>query len=226
MTDARDATAALLADLQAAHAAATAVAGSEPVGVRAIEHAPGRRAYLCAFDGPRFLCLTAALRPEERATRVREIAAAGLLWEHLEHAVDPEALTALVEAIGRLLALGDEPREVTDSLGRVAARALELVEWREEPTRALASMVAVDAATGLQERVHAAYSLYVRASEPLVGVQDTLPAELVGALRAVEQSAAMARAPERLADILGSALPDVEESAEQVVAGHLTPLAG
>lgn len=214
----------LLADLQAAYAAAAALAGAEPLGLRAVEHSPGSRAYLCAFEGPRFLCLTASLEAQASASRVREVAAAGMLWEHLEQAVDPEALGELVGAIGRLLALGDEPREVTESLERVAARALELKAWREEPVRAVASMLAMDAATALQERLHAAYSLYVRASEPLVGTQDTLPVELVGALRSVEQCAAMARAPERLADILGAALPDSTDSADQVVEDHITRL--
>src|SRR5690606_3065879 len=120
-----DPTARLLAELQAAYSAAGAIAGAEPLGVRAIEEGPGRRAYLCAFEGPRFLCLTADLRPERSLARARDAAAAGLLWEHLEQAIDPQALGALVEAIGRLLAITTEPRAVTESLQRVAARALE-----------------------------------------------------------------------------------------------------
>ncbi len=215
---------ALLRQLQEAYTAAGALAHADPLGVRAVEPGPGRRAYLCAFDGPRFLCLTEDLRPERSIVRVREAASAGLLWEHLEHAVDPEALGELAQAVGRLLALGDDPKAVTESLERVAARALELRAWRDEPMRAVASMVAMDEGTALQERLHAAYTLYMRASEPLVETQDSLPAELVGALRTVEQSAAMARAPERLAEVLAAALPDSAEGADEVVAQHITRL--
>jgi hypothetical protein len=216
----------LLADLGVAHAAAAAIAGGEPLGVRAVEWAPGTRAYLCAFDGPAFLCLTADLVPERSTPRAREIAGTGLLWEHLEAIVDGDALRELAATVGRTLALTGEPREVMASLETLAARAIELAEWRERPQRALASLVDMDAATAIQERMHAAYGLFVRASDPLVEIQDTLDADLVGALRAVEQAAGIARAGERLTELLARALAECAEGADQVVAAHLTPLSG
>lgn len=216
----------LLGELGAAHAAAAAIAGREPLGVRAVEWAPGARAYLCAFDGPAFLCLARDLAPERSAPRAREIAGAGLLWEHLELIVDAEALRELVATVGRALAATAEPREVMASIETLAARALELAEWRERPERAMASLVDMDAATAIQERMYAAYGLFVRASDPLVEVQDRLDPGLVGALRAVEQAAAVARATERLTDLLAVALAECADGADQVVLAHLTPLSG
>lgn len=214
----------LLRDLAAAHAAAAGFAGHEPLGVRAVEWAPAARAYLCAFDGPAFLCLTADLCPETSPRRAREIAGTGLLWEHLEIAVDAVALRQLAAAAGRTLALGDEPREVMAGLATLAARAIELAEWRDRPERALASLVDMDAATAIQERIHAAYGLFVRASDPLVEIQDRLDPGLVAALRAVEQAAAAARATERLTETLARGLAESAEGADQVIAAHLTPL--
>lgn len=71
---------ALLARLRAAQEAAAALAGAEPAGVRAVEPAPGRDRYLCAFAGPAFLCLTDRLEPEPTERGARETASAGLLW--------------------------------------------------------------------------------------------------------------------------------------------------
>lgn len=214
----------LLRDLGAAHASAASIAGREPLGVRAVERGPDARAYLCAFEGPAFLCLGADLTPERSMARAREIAGAGLLWEHLEFIVDAAALRELVATAGRALAVTGEPREVMASIETLAARALELADWRERPERALASMPAMDAATAIQERTHAAYRLFVRASDPLVDVQDRLDPGFVGALRSVEQAAAVARATERLADLLAAALTEAADGADQVVRAHLTPL--
>lgn len=219
-------TARLVAELGAAHGAAVAVTGREPLGVRAVEPVAGARAYLCAFDGPGFLCLDGRLAAQRDARRVREVAMAGLLWEYVELFVDPDALEALTGAIGQLLALGGDPREVIDTLERVAARSLELAGWRTLPERAVASLPATDDAVLLQGRLHAAYSLFVRASEPLVDVQDTLSAELVAALRAVEQAAGMARVSERLAEMLGGAMGECSDGADEIVALHITPLEG
>lgn len=214
----------LLDDLVRAVEAAERVAGRAPVGVRAVEPAVGRRLYLCAFEGPGFLCLDAGVRPARHAPTVREAATASLLWEHLEGLVDPEALRGLVSAIGRLLAIGAEPPAVTAHLGRVAQHALELAAWRDAPERVLASLPAVDHAVALQERVLEWYGRYLVASEPLVAGQESLSDELVQALRALEERAARAGAGERLADRLAAAMPECDESAGQVVEAHLTRL--
>jgi hypothetical protein len=212
--------------LGSAREAATEVAGEPPLGVRAVEPAAGRRGYLCAFDGPRFLCLDARLAPERDLRRARQAASAGLLWEHVETLVDAAALQDLAEAIGRLLAQGGDPPAVTATLEVVAARALELLAWREDPVRALASLPDTDTACRIQERLVGAYRRFVRASEPLVEVQDTLPAPLLQSLVAVEEAAGRAGAAERLAEALARAMPDCEEGAEQMMASHVTRLRG
>lgn len=215
---------ALVESLAAARDAAAAIAGRAPIGVRAVEPAHGRRGYLCAFDGPAFLCLDAGLAAEQDARRVREAASASLLWEQLESLVDGDSLRHLAGAVGRMLARGGDPPEVAASLEVVAARALELAGWRDDPARAVASVPELDRATVLQERLVGAYRRFLRASEPLVEVQDRLEPGLVEALREVEVSAAPAGAAERLADRLAAAMPESEEGADQVVRAHLTRL--
>jgi hypothetical protein len=210
--------------LGAAREAAAAIAGRPPLGVRAVESRAGRRGYLCAFEGPAFLCLSADLRPATDAGRVREAASASLIWEHLEGMVDSAALRDLAAAIGRLLALGGDPPEVARALETVADRALALAAWREDPGRALASVPDLDEASALHERLWGAYARFVRASEPLVAVQEGLDPGLVGALRDVEERAAGAGAAERLAERLAGAMPECAAGADQVAAAHLTRL--
>lgn len=126
--------------------------------------------------------------------------------------------------MGRALVAPPGGPEVAAALEAVAARALELAAWREEPRRVVASVPALDDAILLQERLMLAYGRFVHASEPLVAVQDTLPGEAVEALRAVEEAAGRAGAGERLADRLAAAMPECDEGAGQVVAVHLTRL--
>lgn len=208
----------LVERLGAARDAAAAVAGEAPLGVRAVEAAAGRRSYVAAFPGPAFLCLDERLAPEPDARRARETASATLLWEHVEAIVDPDALRDLASAIGRLLALGGDPPEVTGPLETVAARALELAAWREDPLRAVASLPDIDEGAAVQERLCGAYARFMRASDPLVAVQDTLPDALIGTLRDVEEAAARAGAADRLADRLAAVMPECEDGAEQMLA--------
>lgn len=212
--------------LAAARDAAAGLSGREPLGVRAVEPAVGRRSYLVAFDGPAFLCLTADLSAEVDERRAREAASASLLWETVEALVDSAALRDLARAVGRLLALGGDPAAVSEALEVVAARALALAAWRDEPLRALASLPVLDDGVALHERLVGAYARFVRASEPLVTVQDTLSPELIAALREVEGSAGRAGAAERLADRLAGAMPGCEDGADQMVAAHVTRLRG
>jgi hypothetical protein len=212
--------------LSAARDAAAGLSGLQPLGVRAVEPAAGRRSYLVAFPGPAFLCLTDALSAEVDERRAREAASASLLWETVETLVDSAALRELARAVGRFLALGDDPPEVSRSLEVVAARALELAAWRDEPLRALASLPALDEGVSLHERLVGAYARFVRASEPLVAVQDTLSPELIAALRDVEEGAGRSGAAERLAERLAGAMPECEAGADQMMAAHLTRLRG
>ncbi len=217
--------AALVEDLGRAREAASAVAGRPPLGVRAVEAAPGRRGYVAAFEGPAFLCLAGDMRAEGDGARAREAAQASLLWEHVEGLVDADALRALAVAAGRVLALGRDPEGVLAPIGTVASRALDLVAWREEPLRALASMPDLDRAVALQERLVGAYARFVRLSEPLVAVQDTLDGEFLEALGELERAAGRAGAGRRLADELAAALPDCREGADEMAAAHITRLA-
>ena len=73
----------LVERLGAARDAAAALAGRPALGVRAVEPAHGRRSYLCAFEGPAFVCLDDRLAAERDARRVREAASASLLWEQV-----------------------------------------------------------------------------------------------------------------------------------------------
>jgi hypothetical protein len=61
----------------------------------------------------------------------------------------------------------------------------------------------------------------MRASDPLVAVQDTLPDALIAALRDVEEAAARAGAADRLSDRLAAAMPECEEGAGQMVAASV-----
>lgn len=211
----------LVERLGAARDAAGALAGAPPLGVRAVEPAAGRRAYVAAFPGPAFLCLDERLAPEADARRAHETASATLLWEYVEAMVDPDALRDLAGAIGRLLALGGDPPEVTGPLESVAARALELAAWRDDPLRAVASVPDIDEGAAVQDRLCGAYARFVRASDPLVAVQDTLPEALIAALRDVEEAAARAGAAERLADRLAAAMPECEDGAGQMLAASV-----
>lgn len=214
----------LIGGLGRARDAARALTGGAPLGVRAVEAAPGRRNYLVAFEGPAFLCLAEDGRAEDDRRRAHEAASAGLLWEQVETLVDAAALRALAAAVGRLLALGEDPEGILPILETVAARALEVAAWREAPMRALASVPDLDRAVALHGRLSGAWARFVRASEPLAADQDRLSAELLEGLQALERAAAEAGAAERLADRLAAALPGCEELADEMLAAHLTRL--
>jgi hypothetical protein len=216
----------LVARLTEAAAAAAHRTGRDPLGIRAVELPAGVRAYVCAFDGPSFLCLDDAMRPVDDPRLVRRAAAAGLLWEQLEALVDPGRLGDLVAAAGRLLAVLDEPAAVTHAVATVAEEAGRLAGWRASPMRTIASLPQMDVAATLQGRAYVAYGAFVSASEPLVGRQDTLPAEQVDALRAFEQAAAAAGVGERLADVVATLMRTCDEAAGEIVEGHLAALRG
>lgn len=214
----------LAAELAEASAAAAAMVGRDPLGLRAVDTAGGLRRYLVAFPGPGFVCLAPDLTAEREASVAHEVAASGVMWEHLEGLLDPAALRYFVAAGGRLLALGDEPAAMYEALQDVGQRTLDLIGWRESPQREVASLAALDAACLLHEGVRTAYGRYVAASEPLVGRQDELAPELVSALRVYEEAAGRAGLGVPLAGRLGEAAEDSHEAADQVVALHLTAL--
>src|ERR1700686_914612 len=109
----------------ASHAAERA-AGRAPLGLREVELAPGTRHYLCAFEGPAFICLTGASRPVTDPHIVHRVATIGLVWEQLEADVDPSRLGEVAEAAARVLAATDTHGQVVDAVAETAERAMAI----------------------------------------------------------------------------------------------------
>lgn len=209
-------------ELAAAHAAAEAIARRPPLGLRAVEPGKGRW-YLCAFDGPAFLCLTSAFVPETSVRRIRDVAAAGLLAERREQYVAPEPLRALAAAASRVVARNEEDATTVDALVGLAHEALDLAGWADAPERVVAALADLDEAARRHERLRLMYSRFVSATDALVAVQDTLNRDRMAALRAVEEAAGEAEIGESLGRRLGAAMEDCDAAAAEVVAAHLTP---
>jgi hypothetical protein len=223
---------ALLAGLEAAAGAAAARAGRAPAGVRAVEPGPrpgGPRWYLCAFEGPAFLCLAGDLVPEPDPGRVREVVMAGLVWEHAEEMVEAGALHVLA-GVAEGLAGGGDPHlagaGAVPHLAELTIAARAFAGWREAPERALASLPQLDAAAAHHERVRRAYGGFVAATDPLVAVQDGLPGDLVQMLRALEEAAGAAGVGEALAPRIAAVIAALEEQVDEVLATHLRPFGG
>lgn len=213
----------LVGRLQGAHDEAARHAGRAPLGVRAVEVVPGSLRFLCAFEGPGFLCLVDGT-PARAARTVRETATAGLTWEHVESLVDADRLSELAVAAGRVLALTSEPPRMVGAVEELVEALRPLSAWRLNPLRACASVPQLDIAAALQDRAHRAFGMFVAASDHLVEAQDTLGPDLVAALRGFEEAAGRAGVGERLADVIGGLVPACDRAADEVVATHLTPL--
>lgn len=217
--------AAVLAErMEQARDAAEALAGRPMMGLRAVAPGTGGLTWLVAFDGPVFLCLDDHLRPVESLARVRDVAQASLAAEVVEEMLDADALRALVPATEALDAWrGDMPAAV-DALHRAATHAGALAAWRDAPERVVASLVEIDAAVAMQERAHAAYATFVGVTEPLVERQDELDTGLIAALTAVEQAADAAGLGGSLGKMMGQGMGGIADAADEMAAGHLTPL--
>ena len=214
----------LVRDLGAAAEAAAGIAGTAPGGARIVEPGPDGRWYLVALEGPAFLCLRADLEPEQSYARVDEVARACLLVESAEALIDVAALRALAPAAAALDAWRGEMQVACDALARAAEGAGHLAHWAEAPTRAIASIVALDDAIGHQDRARAAYASFVGATEPLVARQDSLDADLVRALGAAENAAAAAGLADALRSVLAGGVDAIGEGAAEMTALHVTPL--
>jgi hypothetical protein len=214
----------LVERLEQARGAAERTAGRAPLGLREVEFAPGVRHYLCAFEGPAFLCLADRGRPVLDAHIVHRVATVGLVWEQLEADVDPSRLGDVATAAARVLAATDSPGTMVEAVAETAEHARVISAWRESPLRAVASLVQVDVLFALQERGHRAYTRFVRGSEPLVARQDELSADLVDALGAFERASIAAGLGARLADRLGGVVGSCDQAAAEIVAAHVTPL--
>jgi hypothetical protein len=222
-----DAVRALAKELDAARAASGRLAGGEPVGVRAVEAVAGRRRYLVALDGPRFLCLDSALQPETAVEAVREAAAAALVVESAEAILDPEALRGLARAGGRVIAaIGPGARHEgwEEHVQELMHRTALLAAWREEPARAVASLPDLDRGLELHAAARRVYEAFLVATEPLVERQGGLDPDLVDALAALERAAAEAGVGDPLPRRLAGLMEGIDRGADEIVDGHLTRL--
>jgi hypothetical protein len=214
----------LVERLEHARGAAQRAAGRTPLGLREVEFAPGTRHYLCAFEGPAFICLADAGSPVTDVHVVHRVATVGLVWEQLEADVDPSRLGDVAAAAARVLAATDAPVQMVEAVAETAEHAVAISAWRESPLRAVASLAQVDVLFALQERGHRAYSRFIQGSEPLVARQDELSQDLVAALGGFERASIAAGLGARLADRLGAVVSSCDQAAGEIVAAHLTPL--
>ena len=214
----------LSADLESAIAAAMDVHDDPPIGLRPVEPGTGGRSYLVAFEGPAFLCLRDDMQPETSRARVDEIARVALVVESAEHLIDPDALRALAPAVLGLVPWQADIAVAIGALRRAGVCAGELADWREDPLRVIASLVALDDAIACQDRARAAYASFVGATEPLVAKQDELAPDFVRALGAVESAAAAAGLADALGGVVAAGMDAIEEGADEMTAAHITPL--
>lgn len=211
----------LVRELSAARDAASRIGGRTPVGVRAVEPAAGRRWYLCAFDGPSFACLTSDLGLERDERRARQAAACALLVEHAEGLVVADELEVVAGVAGRLIALSDGRPDLTVALADLAEAARLMAAWVGAPERAVASLHGLERTVSLQDDAREAYRRFVDASEPLVPIQDRLPADQVGALRDLEEACGRAGLGERLSRAVGAAIEQIDEGAREMLLAYV-----
>lgn len=216
---------ALVARLGDASAQAHATVGSAPVGVRAVEPASGQRWYLCAFDGPRFLCLDATMRVERDRRRVRQAATCALLVEHVEGLIEQGELDILASA-SSALATHVEAMDLRDALGGLAAAAEQLSNWCAAPDRAIASLAALEAGIQIHDAARRQYERFVEGTQPLVAIQDRLADELITALRDVEEAAGRAGIAGAIPGAIAQAMQALDTGAAEILAAHVTPLDG
>ena len=216
---------ALVAALGDARNQAEVIVGTAPAGVRAVEPARGRRWYLCAFDGPRFLCLDADFEVEQDRRRVRQAATCVLLVEHAESLLEQGEVDILAAAASALAA-HVEAVDLRDALGALQAAAQELASWCAASERAVASLPQIEVATRLHDLARRQYERYVEGTEPLVAIQDRLADELVTSLRDLEEAAGRAGISRPLASAIAEAMQALDTGAAEMVAKHITPLEG
>ncbi|MSO45079.1 MAG: hypothetical protein EXQ74_07250 [Thermoleophilia bacterium] len=204
--------------------AAEAVGGRAVIGVRPVDPGTGGRAWVVALEGPSYLVLGANLAPVTSLTRARDVAQTGLAAEVVEDTVDSDALRVFITTVGDLFPFDAEMPVALAALRRCAAACRDLADWRDDPARAVASMVGIDAAVAIQGRAHAAYAGFVSATEPLVEQQTALDPDLLGALTAVESAAAAAGLGAPLGGMLGAGAASLMAAADEMAQGHLTPL--
>lgn len=215
----------LVADLEGAARGAAAVAGRDPIGVRAVEPSAGERWYLCAFEGPAFLCLDRDHNPEGARRRAQHAAGCALLVEHAESLLDAAELDLTAGVAGRVGAVLDDAA-VAEALGALETGVAALAAWRSEPERAIASLPALETVIQLHDLARAGYQHFIEVSEPLVAIQDALPEEVVDGLRDLEEAAGRAGLARPLALAVSEAIAVIDAGTREILELHLTPLDG
>ena len=217
-----DPIAALVDELRAAQSEAARIVGAPARGTRVVDLAPGARWYLCAFEGPAFVCLTADRQPESDPHSVHQVAACALLVEHAESLVDGGELEVLAAVARRLV--GQLDGEADGVLGAIDEGALALGAWSAAPARAIASLPALDTAVRLHDALRAAYERFVELTEPLVARQSELPGELVTSLQELDEAAGRSGAAQSLGAAIAEAMDPVSAGADEIVAAHVPRL--
>jgi hypothetical protein len=215
----------LVTELEGAALGAAAAVGREPIGVRAVEPSVGERWYLCAFEGPAFLCLDRDNNPERTRRNARHAAGCALLVEHAESLLDPAELDLTAGVAGRVGTVLDDDA-VVETLSALEADVASLAAWRGRPERAIASLPALETAIALHDVARAGFERFIAASEPLVSIQDTLPEEVVAGLRDLEEAAHRAGLARSLALAVSEAIAVIDAGTEEILDLHLTPLDG
>jgi hypothetical protein len=215
----------LVTELEGAALGAAAVTGREPIGVRAVEPSAGERWYLCAFEGPAFLCLDRDHNPEHTRRLARHAAGCALLVEHAESLLDPAELDLTAGVAGRVSAVLDD-EAVVKALDELEAEVASLAAWRTQPERAIASLPELETAIALHDVARAGFERFVEASEPLVAIQDTLPDDVVDGLRDLEEAADRAGLHRPLALAVSEAIEVIDAGTQEILDLHLTPLEG
>jgi hypothetical protein len=211
---------ALVTALSEAQAAAAAIAGETPIGVRAVEPASGRRWYLCAFDGARFLCLDAGLAVERDAYRLHQAAACALMVEHAESLVEQGETDVLASSVAALVPQV-EARALRDTLQALEVGVRALSEWSAAPERAVASLSGLETGIRLHDLARDAYERFMEGTEPLVAIQDQLADELLQGLRDVDEAAARAGINRPLAGVIAEAIDALDAGAAEIAAAHI-----
>ncbi len=212
---------ALVERLGHAHGTAARVAGRAPLGLREVDLGMGIRTFLCAFDGPEFVCLDEDGVPIRDRTLIQRSATMSLVWEQVEAEIDSTRLQELHEAAARLLAIADEPRDMVDAIGQVAEHAAAVRQWRECPLRAIASLTQLDVLFALHEQATAAYSFFVDASEPLVSAQEQMTPDVVTRLGAFEQAAIAAGLGARFSERIAAVIAACDQASNEIVGAYL-----
>ena len=215
----------LVTDLTAAHSAAQAIGDGTVIGVRAVEARPGVRHYMCAFDDGRIGCVDRDLQPVPAGPAVSEVLRVALLIEHTEEALDVAAMQVMIgEATTARTVIDD--RTVRAAVDALIENTTDLIAWREDPTRAVARMSALDEAITRHDAIRKAHIAFIAATDPLVPIQDTLSTEVRGALRELEIASAAAGVAGNLTPLLAGALPAIDTGVDELLERYWRPPAG